>query len=139
MKPTNFKQTCKYNKIMTSKEEIEQLAEEFLTFHQEGSKVYHIKIREAIEFAYNKCQEDMAEKWISVKDELPPINVPLLCYQKNKNCQFRKMVLGFDGKEFKNFYNGNDDDILFEDGDYKYITHWMRLPNKPLNKQDNDK
>ena len=61
MKPTNFKQTCKYNKIMKTKEEIEQLAEEFLTFHQEGSKVYHIKIREAIAFAYNKCQEDMAK------------------------------------------------------------------------------
>jgi len=47
---------------MTSKEEIEQLAEEFLTFHQEGSKVYHIKIREAIEFAYNQCQEDMVKE-----------------------------------------------------------------------------
>ena len=46
---------------MKSKEEIEQLAEEFLTFHQEGSKVYHIKIREAIEFAYNKCQQDMVK------------------------------------------------------------------------------
>jgi hypothetical protein len=47
---------------MKTKEEIEQLAEEFLTFHQEGSKVYHIKIREAIAFAYNKCQEDMVDK-----------------------------------------------------------------------------
>jgi hypothetical protein len=46
---------------MKSKEEIEQLAEEFLTFHQDGSKVYHIKIREAIEFAYTQCQEDMIE------------------------------------------------------------------------------
>jgi len=44
---------------MKTKEEIEQLAEEFLTFHQDGSKVYHIKIREAIEFAYTQCQEDM--------------------------------------------------------------------------------
>ena len=61
MKPTNFKQTCKYNKIMTSKEKIDELAEEFLTFHQDGSKVYHIKIREAIEFAYNKCQQDMVK------------------------------------------------------------------------------
>lgn len=47
---------------MKSKEEIEQLADEFLTFHQDGSKVYHVKIREAIKFAYNKCQEDMADK-----------------------------------------------------------------------------
>jgi hypothetical protein len=46
---------------MKTKEEIEQLAEEFLTFHQDGSKVYHIKIREAIEFAYTQCQEDMAD------------------------------------------------------------------------------
>lgn len=71
-------------------------------------------------------------KWVSVNDELPPINVPVLCYQKNKHCQFRKMVLGFDGKEFKDFYNGNDDDILFEDGNYPFITHWMMLPNKPI-------
>ena len=71
-------------------------------------------------------------KWISVKDELPPINVPVLCYQKNKHCQFRKMVLGFDGKEFKDFYNGKDDDILFEDGNYLFITHWMSLPNRPI-------
>jgi uncharacterized protein (UPF0335 family) len=47
---------------MKTKEEIEQLAEEFLTFHQDGSKVYHIKIREAIEFAYTQCQQDMADK-----------------------------------------------------------------------------
>ena len=70
MKPTNFKQTCKYNKIMKTKEEIEQLAEEFLTFHQEGSKVYHIKIREAIEFAYNKCQEDMADEIVKLEEKL---------------------------------------------------------------------
>jgi hypothetical protein len=44
---------------MKTKEEIEQLAEEFLTFHQDGSKVYHIKIREAIEFAYTQCQQDV--------------------------------------------------------------------------------
>ena len=43
---------------MKTKEKIDELSEEFLTFHQEGSKVYHIKIREAIAFAYTKCQED---------------------------------------------------------------------------------
>jgi hypothetical protein len=47
---------------MRTKDEIEQLAEEFLLKHQEGSKVYHIKIREAIAFAYNKCQQDMAKE-----------------------------------------------------------------------------
>lgn len=71
-------------------------------------------------------------KWISVKDELPPINVPVLCYQKNKHAQFRKLVLGFDGKAFKDFYNGSDDDILFKDGYYNFITHWMPLPNRPI-------
>jgi hypothetical protein len=60
---------------MKSKEKIDELAEEFLTFHQEGSKVYHIKIREAIEFAYNKCQEDTKQilldfiKWSNAVDE----------------------------------------------------------------------
>ena len=47
---------------MKSKEKIDELSEEFLTFHQEGSKVYHIKIREAIAFAYTKCQEDMVQQ-----------------------------------------------------------------------------
>ena len=47
---------------MKTKEKIDELAEEFLTFHQEGSKVYHIKIREAIAFAYTKCQQDMAKE-----------------------------------------------------------------------------
>ena len=47
---------------MRTKEEIDELAEEFLLKHKEGSKVYHIKIREAISFAYNKCQEDMAKE-----------------------------------------------------------------------------
>lgn len=47
---------------MKSKEKIDELSEEFLTFHQEGSKVYHIKIREAIAFAYTQCQQDMAKE-----------------------------------------------------------------------------
>jgi hypothetical protein len=55
---------------MRKTEEIEQLAEEFLTLHQDGSKVYHIKIREAIEFAYTQCQEDMADEINLLKNEL---------------------------------------------------------------------
>lgn len=47
---------------MKSKEEIDELAEEFLLKHQEGSKVYHIKIREAIAFAYTQCQQDMVKE-----------------------------------------------------------------------------
>jgi len=53
---------------MKSKEEIDELAEEFLLKHQEGSKVYHVKIREAIEFAYTQCQEDMADKKYTEED-----------------------------------------------------------------------
>lgn len=55
---------------MKTKEEIEQLAEEFLTFHQEGSKVYHIKIREAIAFAYTQCQEDMAKELEELRESI---------------------------------------------------------------------
>ena len=47
---------------MKSKEEIDELAEEFLLKHQEGSKVYHIKIIEAIAFAYTQCQQDMVKE-----------------------------------------------------------------------------
>lgn len=47
---------------MKTKEEIEELAEEFLLKHQSGSKVYHVKIREAIEFTYTQCQEDIVNE-----------------------------------------------------------------------------
>lgn len=73
-------------------------------------------------------------EWISIKDKLPPKNKPLLCYQKNKYIQFRQLILGFDGVEFKEFYKGNDDDIILEDAHYPNITHWMILPIKPKNK-----
>jgi hypothetical protein len=46
---------------MKNKQEIEELAEEFLTFHQYDTLYFRLKIREAIEFAYNKCQQDMAD------------------------------------------------------------------------------
>lgn len=37
MKPTNFKQTCKYNKIMTSKEKAEELINKFIPH----TRVFH--------------------------------------------------------------------------------------------------
>lgn len=76
-------------------------------------------------------------EWISIKRELPPVNTPLLCYQRNEYRQFRQIVLGFDGVEFKEFYKGNNDDILFEDGNYPKISHWMLLPIKPINNSKN--
>jgi hypothetical protein len=71
-------------------------------------------------------------EWISVKLNTMPINTPILCYQKNNYSQFRKIIAGYDGYVFRPFYNGDDDDILF-DGNSRYykITHWMPLPNRP--------
>ena len=106
MKPTNFKQTCKYNKIMTSKEEIEQLAEEFLTFHQEGSKVYHIKIREAIEFAYNKCQQDMSKDQTLTRFEVIDENGRVYVKNSLYNCHL-ELSYQDDGRTLKVFIKPN--------------------------------
>lgn len=70
-------------------------------------------------------------EWISVELNTMPINTPILCYQNNNYNQFRKLVLGYDGKFFRDFDNSDNDDILFNDGNYLKITHWMPLPNKP--------
>lgn len=73
-----------------------------------------------------------ASEWISVKLNTMPINTPILCYQKNNYSQFRKIIAGYDGDVFRPFYNGDDDDILFNSNSRYYkITHWMPLPNKP--------
>ena len=73
-------------------------------------------------------------EWISIKDKMPEINTPVLCYQKNNYYQFKQIIAGYDGKFFRPFYNGEDDNILL-DGNSKYlqITHWMPLPEKPIN------
>ena len=75
---------------------------------------------------------EKGNEWISVEYRLPEINEPILAFQKNNYKQFRKIIVGYDGSEFRPFYNGDDDDILF-DGRSKYpkVTHWMPLPNNP--------
>jgi len=82
---------------MKTKEEIEQLAEEFLTFHQDGSKVYHIKIREAIEFAYTQCQEDMVDRKYTEED----------MFKVWLRCRFHsdEQQLSYELELFKNFIN----------------------------------
>ena len=52
---------------MKTKEEIEQLAEEFTNGH------YHYRGKDAFIHAYTKCQEDMADKKYTEEDMLKAI------------------------------------------------------------------
>lgn len=43
---------------MRSKEELELLADEFMFSDEDDHKIYHTKIKECVNFAYDKCKED---------------------------------------------------------------------------------
>lgn len=43
---------------MRSKEELELLADEFMFSDEDDHKIYHLKIKECVKFAYGKCKED---------------------------------------------------------------------------------
>lgn len=71
------------------------------------------------------------QKWISVKDKLPPYNHDVLVYRPNMAMKF--LVDNYDG------YYGEDDDEWYE-GWAKHgtdihgkpvITHWAYLPQPP--------
>ena len=116
---------------MKSKEEIEQLAKQFcnipidLVIDEKERYYKNFQKYDGIIQGYTQCQEDMADKWISVKEDLP----------KEKSLGQSDFVLTFNG-----------DCISTNLYDYELkrwasvlrdsITHWMPLPNKPLNKQD---
>jgi hypothetical protein len=116
---------------MKSEEEIEQLA--FLKYPRvindpynpmEDDNTYERKIWIG---AYTQCQEDMADKWISVKDRLPTEESYILIYGKGN----RQMTSLFKNSCFMCY------DLRTEWlEEAEEITHWMPLPNKPLNKQE---
>ena len=81
MKPTNFKQTCKYNKIMTSKEKAEELINKFIphtrVFHEvlgwedyidSAKQCALIAVDEIIENGIKWMPE--VEYWMQVKTEI---------------------------------------------------------------------
>ena len=114
---------------MKTKKEIEQLAKE-----------HSIKLDnddDAIEFGfiegYTQCQEDMADKWISVEDRLPEESGRYLGYLK----ELKDLGNSFSIINVAFNTNHKDSTAWTEHGEVlQYITHWMPLPNKPLNNQD---
>ena len=114
---------------MKSKEEIEQLAIKYsnrFIIDQPFIKDMFVEV-------YTQCQEDMADKWISVKDRLPEESGRYLGYLKglkDLGNSFSIINVAFNT-------NHKDSTAWTEHGEVlQYITHWMPLPNKPLNKQD---
>jgi len=112
---------------MKSKEEIEQLAQKCAdnSFNkQNGIELYKATQRGYI-LGYNQCQEDMADKWISVEVE-PNEGQYVLIYGRGG----RMMTALFTKGKFMCYEMITE---MLEEAEY--IDYWMPLPNKP-NKQD---
>ena len=73
------------------------------------------------------CKED---EWISVKDRLPNFHEYVLIY-KNNNINLIGCYRESDNGIWDIYYSNGCEG----EGENK-VTHWMPLPNKPLNKQD---
>lgn len=72
--------------------------------------------------------------WISIKDQLPEIDIAVLTYQENnKYPQFQYLVLGYsEDSEWREFCDHEGDDRLYEPGEFLNVTHWKSL-SPPIN------
>jgi hypothetical protein len=73
---------------------------------------------------YTQCQEDMADKWFEYPKNIPPIHSENYLVVIDGYVEI-DLFRGDHNKFHSELYNKNCN-----------ITHWMPLPNKPLNKQD---
>lgn len=64
-------------------------------------------------------------KWISMKDELPPIYVDVILCNKEK-----KVTIGYidDFNEITDYY---DEDLYNSNRSPDEYTHWMKMPSPP--------
>ena len=119
---------------MKTREEIEQLAENSSEVQEATYTPQHkITYQHGYIDGFTKCQEDMADKWISVENRLPEESGRYLGYLKELNDlgnSFSIINVAFN-------VNHKDSTAWTEHGEVlQYITHWMPLPNEPLNKLD---
>ena len=71
MKPTNFKQTCKYNEIMTSKEKAEELYVEYWYLTNNSRIAKQCALIAVDEIRDNlPLISEIQQYWIDVKTEL---------------------------------------------------------------------
>jgi hypothetical protein len=103
---------------MKTQEEIEKLAQ--ITYPKDS------ELDEYCGFikGYNKCQEDMADKWFEYPKNIPPIH-------SENYLVFVDECIKID--LFRGDHNKFNYEIYTKNCN---ITHWKSLPNKPLNKQD---
>ena len=112
---------------MKSKEEILKRNVESIAKCNVKYNVTQQGILNAMEEYAIKCQEDMADKWISVNDNKPTQNQYVLIYGKGD----RQMTAIYQDNDFCCY------DIMTEGLEIaEEITHWMILPNKPISKTE---
>ena len=109
---------------MKIKKEIEQLAENSSEIQEATYTTQHkITYKHGYIDGYNQCQENITDKWISVEDRLPKLASFVIAYKDNG------LVLGL-------YFNADSEFKYGEIDQTSQVTHWMSLPDKPLNKQD---
>jgi len=80
--------------------------------------------RVAYKKGYTQCQEDITDKWFEYPKNIPPIHSE----------KYLVMVDGYIEIDlFRGDYNKFNSELYNKNCN---ITHWMSLPNKPVNKQD---
>ena len=72
-------------------------------------------------------------KWISMKDELPPIYEDIILCNKNKQISTGYVDKYKDGGLYiTDYYDANDDDFLYiSEHSFDEYTHWMKMPSPP--------
>ena len=120
---------------MKTKEEIEQLGKQSA---QKKYRLQHIPLEQIDEYGgeikdyvtifiqgYTQCQEDITDKWFEYPKNIPPIHSENYLIVDNGYIQISL---------FRGDYNKFQHELI--GAEKCNITHWMSLPNKPLNKGD---
>ena len=109
---------------MKTKEEIEQLAESIYN-PMFSSNPFVIAESKGYIKGYTQCQEDITDKWFEYPKNIPPIHSENYLIVDNGYIQISL---------FRGDYNKFQHELI--GAEKCNITHWMSLPNKPLNKGD---
>lgn len=86
--------------------------------------------------AMEEYAKPFKQSWISVEDEKPEINLPVIIYLPEAPCQFQCQIAAYDGNLFRPFSNKKRK-LLKINSYYEMesITHWMPLPEPPNTEQ----